>query len=111
MFQLECWHTSLAGKSKISCVNRANYKIIIPQFPLMFSQTFRKWMQQRPWLYRMLSRIDIMEKGVTSEFMSKYQNTTCLVKTHSYSTTLMDNYTFTAIFLVNSNKCFAFRVK
>ncbi|XP_068744690.1 paladin-like isoform X1 [Montipora capricornis] len=49
------------------------------QFPLMFSQTFRKWMKQRPWLYRMLSRIDIMEKGVTSEFMSKYQNTTCLV--------------------------------
>ncbi|XP_074608915.1 paladin-like isoform X1 [Acropora palmata] len=49
------------------------------QFPLMFSQTFRKWMQQRPWLYRMLSHIDVMEKGVTSEFMSKCQNPTCLV--------------------------------
>lgn len=49
------------------------------QFPLMFSQTFRKWMQQRPWLYRMLSHIDVMEKGVTSEFMSKCQIPTCLV--------------------------------
>lgn len=49
------------------------------QFPLMFSQTFRKWMQQRPWLYRMLSHIDVMEKGVTSEFMSKCQYPTCLV--------------------------------
>ncbi|XP_073241646.1 paladin-like isoform X3 [Porites lutea] len=49
------------------------------QFPLMFSQTFRKWMQRRPWLYRMLSHIDVMERGVTSEFMSKYQNPTFLV--------------------------------
>ncbi|RMX44573.1 hypothetical protein pdam_00002748 [Pocillopora damicornis] len=49
------------------------------QFPLMFAQTFRKWMQHRPWLYRMLSHIDVMEKGVTSEFTSKYQNQTCLV--------------------------------
>ncbi|KAJ7379134.1 Paladin [Desmophyllum pertusum] len=40
------------------------------QFPLMFSQTFRKWMQQRPWLYRMLSHIDVMEKGVADEQVS-----------------------------------------
>ncbi|KAK3755838.1 hypothetical protein QZH41_013379 [Actinostola sp. cb2023] len=49
------------------------------QFHLVFSLTFCKWMRHRPWLYRMLSHIDVMEKGVTSEFLSKMNEPTCLV--------------------------------
>ncbi|XP_032236615.2 paladin isoform X3 [Nematostella vectensis] len=49
------------------------------QFPLVFSQTFCRWMRHRPWIYRMLSHIDIKEKGATSEFMMRTHQPTCLV--------------------------------
>ena len=73
------------------------------QFPLMFSQTFRKWMQQRPWLYRMLSHIDVMERGVTSEFMSKYQNPTCLVIVGYYCFPLLRQYCHCSVNFSNAS--------
>ncbi|XP_031574791.1 paladin-like isoform X3 [Actinia tenebrosa] len=71
-------------KRGISYLERYFFLIIFnaylhEQFPLVFSQTFCKWMRHRPWLYRMLSHIDVMEKGVTSEFFSKLNEPTCLV--------------------------------